>query len=203
VLGRRVAFKVYHGRGKDRQVLEREARMAVKLAGPGVLRVFDADPGEGWVALEWVPRGSVRDMLRTGDVATLAPIGRWARPFARALARVHAEGVVHADVKPANLLLRQPDDPVLGDFGIARAVGAPNEGGGSAGYLSPERLGGRPTDPRDDVYGFGRVLEDVLHRLEEAHAGDEMDAYRALAHRCLGPDEARPANGAELVRALP
>jgi serine/threonine-protein kinase len=203
VLGRRVAFKVYHGRGKDRQVLEREARMAVKLAGPGVLRVLDADPGEGWVALEWVPRGSVRDMLRTGDLATLAPIGRWARPFARALARVHAEGVVHADVKPANLLLRQPDDPVLGDFGIARAVGAPNEGGGSAGYLSPERLGGRPTDPRDDVYGFGRVLEDVLHRLEEAHAGDDMDAFRALAHRCLGPDDARPANGAELVRALP
>jgi serine/threonine-protein kinase len=82
-------------------------------------------------------------------------------------------------------------------------VGAPNEGGGSAGYLSPERLGGRPTDPRDDVYGFGRVLEDVLHRLEEAHAGDDMDAFRALAHKCLGPDDARPANGAELVRALP
>src|SRR5262249_46783297 len=62
VLGRRVAFKLGRGRGKDRQLLEREAHMAVKLAGPGVLRVLDTDPGAGWVALEWVPRGSVRDM---------------------------------------------------------------------------------------------------------------------------------------------
>ncbi len=106
----------------------------------------------------------------TGDLAALAPVGRWARPLARALARIHAEGLVHADVKPANVLLRQPHDPVLGDFGIARPIGAPDEGGGSAGYLSPERLAGRPSDPRDDVYGYGRVLEDVIHRLDEAGA---------------------------------
>jgi serine/threonine-protein kinase len=206
LLGRRVAFKVYHGRGKDRDLLQREARLAVTLAGPGVLRVLDADPAEGWVALEWVPRGSLRDMLRTGDVAALAPIGRWARPLARALARVHAAGFVHADVKPANVLLRQPNDPVLGDFGIACSAGAPAEGGGSAGYLSPERLGGRPNDARDDVYGFGRVLEDVLHHLEALPAAPDVtdrEAFHALAARCLGPDDARPANGAELVRALP
>jgi eukaryotic-like serine/threonine-protein kinase len=206
VLGRRVAFKVYHGRGKDRAVLEREARTAVALAGPGVLRVLDADPAQGWVALEWVPRGSVRDMLRHGDLATLAPIGRWARPLARALARIHAQGLVHADVKPANVLLRQPHDPVLGDFGIARPAGAPDEGGGSPGYLSPERLAGRPSDPRDDVYGYGRVLEDVIHRLEEAGSdasSSDFAAFRAVALTCIGPDEGRPESGAELVRRLP
>ena len=204
-LGRRVAFKVYHGRGRDRAALEREARTAVRLAGPGVLRVLDADPGEGWVALEWIARGSVRDMLRTGDLAGLAQVGRWGRPLARAIARVHAAGVVHADVKPANVLLRHPNDPVLGDFGIARPVGAPAEQGGSAGYLSPERLAGRPSDPRDDVYGYGRVLEDVIHRVEEQRlpAEADLDAWKTFALRCIGPDDTRPANGADLVRALP
>jgi eukaryotic-like serine/threonine-protein kinase len=206
LLGRRVAFKVYHGRGKDRAVLEREARTAVALGGPGVLKVLDADPAQGWVALEWVARGSIRDMLRRGDLESLAPIGRWARPLARALARIHGGGLVHADVKPANVLLRQPHDPVLGDFGIARPAGAPDEGGGSAGYLSPERLAGRPSHPRDDVYGYGRILEDVMHRLEEAGAdlsGSEFAAFRTLTLSCLGPDEGRPSSGAELVRRLP
>jgi serine/threonine-protein kinase len=206
LLGRRVAFKVYHGRGKDRALLDREARSAVALAGPGVLRVFDADPAAGWVALEWVARGSVRDMIRTGDLAPLSPVGRWARPLARALSRIHQAGLVHADVKPANVLLRQPHDPVIGDFGIARAAGTPSEGGGSAGYLSPERLAGRPADPRDDVYGYGRILEDVIHRLVEAGAdgaSSDLAAFRALADAAIGPDEGRPADGAALVRLLP
>jgi serine/threonine-protein kinase len=204
LLGRKIAFKVYHARGQDRELLAREARSAAALAGPGILRVFDADPAEGWLALEWIARGSVRDVFRTGDLAVLAPVGRWARPLARALARVHAAGLVHADVKPANVLLRQPNDPVLGDFGSARPIGAAAEGG-SAGYLSPERLAGRGSDPRDDVYGYGRALEDVLHRLDEAGVdpGPDGEAFRALALAAIGPDEGRPADGAELVRRLP
>ena len=204
LLGRKVAFKVYHGRGKDRDVLSREARAAAALAGPGVLCVFDADPREGWIALEWIARGSLRDVLKTGDLASLTPVGRWARPLGRALARVHAEGLVHADVKPGNVLLRAPNEPVLADFGIARPIGAPAEGG-SAGYLSPERLAGRASDPRDDVYGYGRVLEDVLHRLGEAgvDAGPESDAFHALSLACVGSDEGRPEDGAALVRRLP
>ena len=206
LLGRKIAFKVYHARGQDRELLAREARSASALAGPGIVRIFDADPAEGWLALEWIARGSVRDVFRTGDLSVLTPVGRWARPLARALARVHAEGLVHADVKPANVLLRQPSDPVLGDLGSARPMGASAEGG-SAGYLSPERLAGRASDPRDDVYGYGRTLEDVLHRLDEAGVdpgpGPEPGAFRALALACIGPDEGRPVDGAELVRRLP
>ena len=211
-LGRRVAFKVYHGRAADRPLVEREARLAAAVAGPGVLRVLDASPAEGWVALEWVARGSVRDVLRAGDVAALLPIARWAQPLARAIARVHREGYVHADVKPGNVLFRHPNDPVLGDFGIARPRGAGGENdGGSPGYVSPERIAGRGGEPRDDVYGYGRILEDVVHRLDEAvQAGrvavSELDAaepWQTLALRCVGPDEGRPADGDELVRALP
>ncbi|WP_437668656.1 serine/threonine-protein kinase [Sorangium sp. So ce131] len=199
VLGRRVGFKVYHGRGGDRSHLTREARLAAALAGPGIVRVFDADPDEGWIALEWIPRGSVRDVLRSGDAAALAPIARWARPLARALARIHERGYVHADVKPANVLLRELGEPVLTDFGLARPLGAPSAGG-SPGYVSPERLAGRPSDPRDDVYGYGRVLEDVLVRLEPVGAED-LSPWKELSLRCLGPDHERPQDGAALVRA--
>lgn len=198
MLGQRVAFKVYHQRGHDREHLEREARLAVRHRGPGVVRIFDADPEEGWVSLEWVPRGSVRDLLARGDIAPLVPIGRWAIPLGQTLARLHDVALVHADVKPANVLLREPGDPVLSDFGIARPVGAPYIGG-SAGYMSPERIAGRSSDPRDDIYGFGRIVEDVLRRLG---AGEETDRWRALVEVCLGPDEQRPASGTELVKRL-
>jgi eukaryotic-like serine/threonine-protein kinase len=200
ILGRRVGLKVYHGRGGDRTNLSREVRLSAALAGPGVVRVFDADPAEGWIALEWIARGSVRDVLRAGDAAALTPIARWARPLARALARIHEHGYVHADIKPANVLLRQLGEPVLTDFGLARPRGAPSEGG-SPGYVSPERLAGRPSDPRDDIYGYGRVIEDVLVRLE-ALGVEGIEAWKALSLRCVGPDDTRPSNGAELVRAV-
>ncbi|WP_437595268.1 serine/threonine-protein kinase [Sorangium sp. So ce590] len=200
VLGRRIGFKVYHGRGGDRSHLAREVRLAAALAGPGVVRVFDADPDEGWIALEWIARGSVRDALRAGDAAALAPVARWARPLARALARIHERGYVHADVKPANVLLRSLAEPVLSDFGLARPRGAPSAGG-SPGYVSPERLAGRPSDPRDDIYGYGRVLEDVLVRLEPL-GGEGLAPWKELSLRCLGPDDERPQDGAALVRTV-
>jgi eukaryotic-like serine/threonine-protein kinase len=202
LLGQRVAFKVYHQRGKDREHLEREARMAIRHRGPGVIRIFDADPDDGWVSLEWIARGSVRDLLARGDGAALLPIARWAIPLGQTLARLHEAGLVHADVKPANVLLREPGDPVLGDFGIARPVGTAYIGG-SAGYMSPERIAGRVSDPRDDVYGFGRVVEDVLHRLgSAAGVGEEWARWRGLAETCLGADEQRPASGTDLVKRL-
>ncbi|WP_437573020.1 serine/threonine-protein kinase [Sorangium sp. So ce887] len=200
VLGRRIGFKVYHGRGGDRSHLTREVRLVAALAGPGVVRVFDADPDEGWIALEWIARGSVRDVLRAGDAAALAPLARWARPLARALARIHERGYVHADVKPANVLLRSLAEPVLSDFGLARPRGAPSAGG-SPGYVSPERLAGRPSDPRDDIYGYGRVLEDVLVRLEPL-GGEGLAPWKEVSLRCLGRDDERPQDGAALVRAV-
>ncbi|EYF07358.1 serine/threonine-protein kinase [Chondromyces apiculatus] len=209
LLGRKLAFKVYHARTTERGHLDREARLAAALWGPGIVRMLDADPAEGWIALEWVARGSIRDVLRGGDATLLFPIERWARPLAQALARVHAHGYVHADVKPANVLLRQPSEPLLGDFGIARPRGAPYDGG-SPGYMSPERLAGRASDPRDDVYGYARVIEDVVVRCETLIAGgasfashNELEVWRTLSSRCLGPDPERPADGAALLEALP
>ena len=199
LLGRRVAFKVHHARGADRAGLDREVQAAVHLAGPGVLRLFDASPAQAWMALEWIPRGSIRDVLRRGDAATLHDLLAWMVPLAATLTRIHDVGWVHGDVKPANVLLRSPRDPVLGDFGLARRRGAAAVGG-SPGYVSPERLGGRPVDPRDDVYGFGRVVEDVLEALPPA--GAVSAAARAVAEACMRPDGGRPADGGKVLELI-
>jgi eukaryotic-like serine/threonine-protein kinase len=191
-LARAIAFKVYHAPQRDRAQLEREARIAVALRGPGVVRVYDVAPEQGWIAIEWAPLGSIRDLLAAGRVQELAPIAQWALPLARAIARVHEAGYVHADLKPANVLLRAPGEPMLCDFGIT--VRAGDSGlGGSAGYLSPERVAGRPLTPGDDVYGFGRVLEDVLQTLPDPR-------MRRISIACMGA--ARPADGAGIVTML-
>jgi serine/threonine-protein kinase len=200
-LGRRVALKVYHRAhhvDRDRAQLMHEARVAAALAGPSVVRVLDLDPARGWLALEWAALGSLKQRLKDGDRGSLLPIRAWALPLASALGRVHASGWVHHDVKPANVLFASPGHPLLADFGTARRTGEPSPPG-SLGYVSPERLAGRASDPRDDVFGFGRVLEDAIDGL-----GDAPDAtlWRAIAAGCTGPDSARPADGRAIVTRL-
>lgn len=195
-LGRHVALKVYHQPERDRNQLAHEARVAVMLEGPGIVRVFDLDPDHGWLALEWAPAGALREHIRAREPNRLLPLERWALPLAVALARVHAAGWVHHDVKPANVILGRTGAPILTDFGTARRVGEPSPPG-SLGYISPERMRGRASDPRDDVYGFGRILEDVLETVTV-----ENPSFRMLAAACTGPDEGRPADGRALLTRL-
>jgi len=197
-LGRHVALKVYHQPERDRTQLGHEARVAVMLEGPGIVRVFDLDPEHGWIALEWARAGTIRERIRERDVAHLLPIARWALPLAQALVRVHTAGWVHHDVKPANVLLSKTGAAILTDFGTARRAGEPSPPG-SLGYISPERMKGRASDPRDDVYGFGRILEDVLHVIPDEAI---VSRFRPLAVACTGADEARPADARALLTRL-
>ncbi len=183
-----------------------EARVAVALAGPGIVRVFDVDPAQGWLMMEWARLGPLRALLDNADPAFL-PIARWAVPLARALARVHAAGWVHHDVKPANVLLREPHDPLLSDFGTARRAGDPSPPG-SLGYVSPERLAGRASSPLDDIYGFGRILEDALGigplaAENTTPQGARPPTWTALAAACTGPDAARAAAFAAFLEEAP
>jgi predicted Ser/Thr protein kinase len=199
-LGRRVALKVYHLVDRDREQLLHEARVAVALAGPGVVRVFDVDPEHGWLAMEWARLGALQTLLRSGGERSLPELQGWVVPLADALARVHAAGWVHNDVKPANVLLRGLREPLLTDFGVARRKGEPSPPG-SLGYLSPERLEGRASDPRDDVFGFGRVLEFALDALP--NEGPATSRWRELAASCTGADTTRPPDAgavASMVR---
>jgi serine/threonine-protein kinase len=220
-LDRTVAVKVYHRAARDRAQLLHEGRVAADLDGEGILRVLDVDPDEGWLAFEWAALGSLRDRLRpagacglatagTGGGPVLAELGAWVPDLARALARVHAAGWVHHDVKPANVLLSSDGGsgagfvPWLADFGSARRAGDPAPPG-SLGYVSPERLAGGSSHPSDDVYGFGRVVEDVVATLETVASAPPADGvlrWRSIAAACVAPRAARPADGTALVRLI-
>jgi serine/threonine-protein kinase len=194
-LGRHVALKVYHRVDRDRAQLLHEARAAVALAGAGVVRMFDVDPEHGWLVMEWARLGALQDLFRSGDERARADVEGWAMPLVDALARVHAAGWIHNDVKPANVLLRDRRTPLLSDFGGARRAGKPSPPG-SLGYVSPERLAGRASDPRDDVFAFGRVLERACETLGN---DDEAGRWRRIAASCTGPDAARPPHAVALA----
>jgi eukaryotic-like serine/threonine-protein kinase len=188
-LGRTVALKVYHRPAEQRAQIEREACLAVSVAGTGVVQVYDADLDEGWLALEWVGGGTLREALGRRDTALLVPARRWLVPLVEALARLHAAGWAHGDIKPGNVFFRTSGEPVLGDFGLARRPGEP-WAGGTVGYLSPERLSRRTASLSDDVYALGRLIDDVVT------ATDERGPVLDLLARCL--EESRPASAEEL-----
>lgn len=167
----------------------REAELAMRVAAPGVARVLDFGEADGHVflAMELVEGLSLADVLRDLDEArragserheSLAFVREAARlvlRVARGLERLHAEQLVHRDVKPSNILLRDARDavtalecePVLIDFGLLRSV-APSELTGSRtllgtpAFASPEARLGRDVDERTDVFSLGAVLHDLL-----------------------------------------
>ncbi|GAB4112505.1 MAG: hypothetical protein OHK0013_48350 [Sandaracinaceae bacterium] len=164
-LGRQVALKVYHRRGRvDRERLLHEARVPAVLEHPSVVRVLDVDLDLFAIAME-VTEGSVKDAARGGTLDRARAIA-WARSVCETLAWLHARGVVHRDLKPSNFLLRSGDRVVLTDFGLASGGFAPDAGNGTgegtAGYMPPEQRRGDPASPAMDVHALGVSLEEML-----------------------------------------
>ncbi len=192
-LGRRVAVKLYHRRGPaERARILAEARTAASLEHPGVVRVFDLDLDLFAVALEWLPGGSVKERLERGRLGRAEALVTM-HGVTRAVAFVHAHGLVHRDLKPSNFLLRDDGRPVLTDFGLCLERGAPpaRPGEGSMGYMPREQREGAPADPRSDVHALGvsfremwpaaEPLPEPLDTLLRAATADRPDARPALS----------------------
>ncbi len=203
-LGRQVALKAFHNGRSDRVALLHEAHMTSKLAGPGVIRVYDASPDDGWLALEWAEGGSLRARLDAKD-QRLITAAQWLMSLAKTLARIHAASFVHLDLKPSNVLflgnLESPV-PMISDFGSTKRRDEPT-GTGSLGYVSPERLTGRHAHPDDDIYGFGRLVEDTIVALGTTMPSGVATHLDALARHCLAPSGTRPVDGQALLTIVP
>jgi eukaryotic-like serine/threonine-protein kinase len=147
---------------------EREAQLLARVSDPGIVQIFDighADEGPYYVA-ELVDGESLAERLHVGALAP-AQARSIAEQLCDALASAHAQGVVHCDVKPANVLLSAGGKVKVGDFGVARLAEGTSQAlsatvAGTPRYMSPEQARGRPTTPATDVYSAGVVLYEML-----------------------------------------
>jgi serine/threonine-protein kinase len=175
VLGRTVALKVLQGAfgtGEDPQFEERfaaEARAAARLSHPGIVTVHDAGRDEStgtfYIAFEHL-EGQTLDAAARGRALPPDEALRIGACVAEALHHAHEQGIVHRDVKPANVMLLRSGEPKLMDFGIAKLpasqLTAAGEFFGTPAYMSPEQLAGETLDRRSDVFSLGAVLYRLL-----------------------------------------
>jgi eukaryotic-like serine/threonine-protein kinase len=173
VLERQVAVKVLSPPyAQDPVFVERfrrEARSAARLSHPNIVAVFDSgsDADQHYLVMEYVAGQSLAELL--GRQGRLAPrrAAELAVEVCAALAAAHAQGLVHRDVKPANVLVGDDGQVKVTDFGIVKAAATATLTGtgtvlGTAAYLSPEQAQGGPVDARSDLYSLGCVLYELL-----------------------------------------
>ncbi|MBI5210671.1 MAG: protein kinase [Elusimicrobia bacterium] len=215
--GKWVAVKVFLWKaGVDWLYLQREVERLIRLdKHPHVVSLLDADltAEPAFYVMEHLEGGSLEKFVGSGNPAAPERAARWLEEIARALAYVHSKGIIHCDLKPANVLLDDEDRVRVADFGQSRVMTESSGALGTLFYMAPEQAvvstkGGVPQpDVRWDIYGMGATIWAVatgrLPHGEEADAGavkdartleDRLRAYRDLAAgRALPP--CREASG--------
>jgi serine/threonine-protein kinase len=174
-LDRDVALKVLrHDLAQDDAFVsrfKREARSAARLSHPNVVSVFDQgeDDGHMFLAMEYVPGQTLREVMKAEGPLTPRAALDIMGPVLQALGAAHRGGIIHRDVKPENIILREGDGTVkVADFGLARAVSnqtSYSQTGvllGTVAYLSPEQVERGIADARSDVYAAGLILFEML-----------------------------------------
>ena len=218
-LNRPAAIKVLHayqaGDPNFQARFLREARSAAALAHPNIVEVFDfgEQDGDSYLVMELVPDGSLRTLLRqrSADQGWSLALGlNLVQQAAEGLAYANAQGMVHRDVKPDNLLLRRRSEAERGsdadefalkisDFGLARLA----EGGedltasgmvvGTPTYMSPEQCQGAPLDGRSDLYSLGVVLYEVAVGHPPFRAKSLTEAvFKHISEAPVPPRQLRP-----------
>ncbi|GAB2583876.1 hypothetical protein GCM10027168_15880 [Streptomyces capparidis] len=198
--GRVVAVKVLHAElarePEHRDRFRREAAATRAAGGVHSPPFLDADPDADvpWMATAFLPSISLRDAVERFGPLPPASVRRLAAWLAEALAALHRAGIVHLDVKPANVLLTA-DGPRLIDFGIAAGT-LPAGSAGSWGFMSPEQVAGH-AGPPSDIYSLGATLE-------YAHGGQGCgdETLSALIAACREPDATARPTAAELTACL-
>jgi len=144
----------------------REAEAAGRLRHPNIVTLYDAQSASGLFVFELMPGGTLADRLATGGPLTPAAARRLALDLLAALGAAHERGIVHRDVKPANVFFDVAGNAKLGDFGGAHLAdfGQTQSGGflGTLAYMSPEQISNAPIGAAADLYALGATLFEAL-----------------------------------------
>jgi WD40 repeat protein/predicted Ser/Thr protein kinase len=201
-LGRRVALKVLLAgsisRPAYRERFEREARVAARLHHTNIVPVFGSGEHDGrlFLVMQLIEGRNVADVLAelrgTPPPGHSQAMARLALQAAEALAYAHAQGVLHRDLKPGNLLLDGQGTLWIADFGLAKAedvedLTATGELVGTLRYLAPERFAGR-CGPQSDLYALGATLYEMLALRPAFDAADQLTVVDQIKH---GPQRLR------------
>ena len=186
VLSRQVAVKRLHTAvaegGAER--FKREAQLGAALNHPNIVAVYDtlSGPDGVLIVMEYVPGQPLSELIAVGPMEPGEAI-RILRDVASGLDYAHLRGVVHRDVKPANILVRDDGVVKLSDLGVATAahvsrITATHDVLGTLGYIAPERLDGEPGGPPADVYSLAAVAFEVLSGQRPQRGATPAEALR-------------------------
>jgi serine/threonine protein kinase len=185
-LNRQVACKVLSGSFSHdlvfQQRFQREGHHIASLSHPNIVMVFDSgtEGVHSFIVMEYVQGASLRQVLGFNGLLSIGATAALAGDVLAALGHAHERGIVHRDVKPANLLLQSGGGVKVADFGIAKSLGEVTdltaEGGfvGTSAYASPEQLSGQPVGPSSDLYSLGCVLFECLTGQPPSRSTDSL-----------------------------
>ena len=215
-LGRFVALKFlsphFAQNTRSLNVSLREARSASSLNHPNICTVHDLGEHEGrsFIVMEYLQGTTLKQRLTKGPLDTETLLA-FTLEIAGALDAAHKVGVVHCDIKPANIFVTQRESTKILDFGLAQLVGATEQPtsvlhGGTPAYMSPEQALGKPLDARTDLYSFGLVMYEMAtgnFKLAQSPREMPLSGLERIVSKCLQPDrELRYRNAAEIVDDL-
>jgi serine/threonine-protein kinase len=230
LIARIVAIKLFPtelARGEARQRFVQEARVVGQISHPAVIALHDMGIDEPtqtpYLVMEFIEGQPLENLLEKGSLPC-ARACAWAADIATALAVAHRKGVIHGDVKPANVLITEDGRIKLTDFGMARLASRDAKDTpllGSPAYWCPEQIMGKPQDARSDIFSLGVVMYEMVtgHRpfdadslqgicakilsstpLPPSHANPSVPAaFNELIASCLAKDPAQRCASAELL----
>ncbi|MGC5013171.1 protein kinase domain-containing protein [Streptosporangium sp. DT93] len=192
-------------RAETRERTMREARAAARLGHPSIVAVHDivAQDGRPWIVMDLVRGRSLDQAIRSGGPLPPHRVAAIGLAVLDALALAHSRGIMHRDVKPANIMLADDGGVLLTDFGIATVEGdvqltSPDAIVGSPGYIAPERLRGQDDGPAADLWSLGATLYAAVEGRGPFHRGTPVATLGAV----LTQEAPFPSRAGELAPVL-
>jgi predicted Ser/Thr protein kinase len=218
MIGRTVAMKTMrmdvHGMEADEMLkrFQNEARAAGVLNHLNVVTIYDAGEQDGmfYIAMEFIEGVTLHSLITQNRVLPAEQVVDVSRQVLAGLDYAHSHGVVHRDVKPANIMITPDKTVKIMDFGIAKAGGGLTSAGqvlGTPNYMSPEQVKGRPLDGRSDLFSFGVILYEMVTG-EKPFTGQNVTTiiYKIVNEHPIPPRELdvtiHPGLSAVITKAL-